>query len=249
LSSESKYELSATTYTAGLTNQFTNSLSNELRFGYASSDSANRTSLDTFGGAQPTNLTAAFAIPSSSDKIQAIPYLSVAGVGTSFIYQFVVNNHLSQHNLTDTFEILEGNHSVKLGIDYRHFTSPLNPAVVTSYAYFYTHQEMLANVTNDLQVTKRFGAMPVFNQFSAFVQDEWKVSQGLTLSAGIRWDLAPAPTEANGNDAYTFLGDVANPASLTLAPRGTPLWNTAWYNFAPRRCRSPPPSLIFRPLR
>jgi hypothetical protein len=37
LSSQSKYELSATTYTAGLTNQFTNSLSNELRFGYPSS--------------------------------------------------------------------------------------------------------------------------------------------------------------------------------------------------------------------
>jgi len=98
--------------------------------------------------------------PSSSDNIQAIPYLSVAGVGTSFIYQFVVNNHLSQHNLTDTFEILEGNHSVKLGIDYRHFTSQLNPAVVTSYAYFYARQEMLTNVTNDLQVTKRVGAMP-----------------------------------------------------------------------------------------
>lgn len=234
LSAESKYELSATTYTAGLTNQFTNSLSNELRFGYASSVSANRTSLDTFGGAQPTNLTAAFAIPSSSNNIQAIPYLSVTSVGTSFIYQFVVNNHLSQQNLTDTFEISAGNHSLKLGIDFRHFTSPLNPAAVTSYAYFYTRQEMLTNTTNNLQVTKRVGATPVFNQLSAFVQDEWKLRQGLTISAGIRWDLAPAPKEANGNDAYTLLGDVANPASLTLAPRGTPLWNTARYNFAPR---------------
>jgi hypothetical protein len=47
-------------------------------------------------------------------------------------------------------------------------------------------------------------------------------------------DIDPPPGEQNGNDAYTLLGSVGSPASLTLAPRGTPLWKTTYYNFAPR---------------
>jgi len=44
----------------------------------------------------------------------------------------------------------------------------------------------------------------------------------------------PPPHGANGNDAYTLLGNIGEPESLTLAPRGTPLWKTSWFNFAPR---------------
>jgi hypothetical protein len=31
-----------------------------------------------------------------------------------------------------------------------------------------------------------------------------------------------------------LLGNVADPTSLSLAPQGTPLWKTTWFNFAPR---------------
>jgi hypothetical protein len=60
------------------------------------------------------------------------------------------------------------------------------------------------------------------------------LSKAVNLSMGLRWELDPPPTESHGNDAYTLRGNVAQPATLTLAPRGTSLWNTSWYNFAPR---------------
>jgi hypothetical protein len=77
-------------------------------------------------------------------------------------------------------------------------------------------------------------ARPVFNEFSAFVQDEWRVRQGFSLSYGLRWEANPPPGAADGRSAYTVYGNPQNPASLTLALRGTPLWRTSWYNFAPR---------------
>jgi len=44
----------------------------------------------------------------------------------------------------------------------------------------------------------------------------------------------PPPTEQHGDDAFTLRGDINQPSTLTVAPRGTALWKTTWYNFAPR---------------
>jgi len=76
-------------------------------------------------------------------------------------------------------------------------------------------------------------AEPRFVNFSAFAQDTWRTSQHLTLTYGLRWEVNPAPRGADGNDAYTANG-VDNPATMTLAPQGTPLYNTRYLNLAPR---------------
>ena len=60
------------------------------------------------------------------------------------------------------------------------------------------------------------------------------MSKRLTLSPGLRWEVDPPPHGKDGADAYTLLGSLASPATLRLAPRGTPLWCTSWLNFAPR---------------
>jgi hypothetical protein len=93
---------------------------------------------------------------------------------------------------------------------------------------------MVTNLASGILVTQSTPASPIVNQFSAFMQDEWQVAKPLTLSLGLRWEVNPPPKGEHGADAYTVLGDVASPATLHLAPRGTPLWNTSWYNFAPR---------------
>jgi hypothetical protein len=76
-------------------------------------------------------------------------------------------------------------------------------------------------------------AEPRFVNFSAFAQDTWRISPRLTLTYGLRWEVNPAPRGADGADAYTALG-IDNPATITLAPQGTPLYNTRYLNFAPR---------------
>src|SRR5215475_5822386 len=49
---------------------------------------------------------------------------------------------------------------------------------------------------------------------------------------GVRWDYNPPPAEASGN-TYAF-SEVTDLAAATLLPKGSPLWNASWTNFAPR---------------
>ena len=81
---------------------------------------------------------------------------------------------------------------------------------------------------------RRIRRARLLNQFSLFAQDEWKISKALSLSLGARWEVDPAAKGEHGHDAYTVEGDIHAPESLHLAPRGTPLWRTGWYNVAPR---------------
>ena len=49
-------------------------------------------------------------------------------------------------------------------------------------------------------------AYPLYTNFSAFAQDEWRVSQRLSLSLGLRWEVNPAPGVTQGLKPYTIQG-------------------------------------------
>lgn len=220
------------TYTFGATAQLTHAISNEFRLGYAGSYSSNIVSLDAFGGASPIDLRSAFGIgdyPAS----EPYPYISISGVGTSAIYDYVAGTDLRQWNITDNVNMTVGHHTLKFGIDWRHLISPLQKPSLYVSPFFTTRQSMLNNVVT-LSPIKYGSSTPVFREFSAYAQDEWRLLSSLTLSAGLRWEVNPPPTEANGLAPYTVYGSVYSPSTLSLAPRGTTLWNTSWFNLAPR---------------
>jgi hypothetical protein len=54
------------------------------------------------------------------------------------------------------------------------------------------------------------------------------------VTYGLRWDINPALRGKNrDNDPFTVVG-LNNPATIALAPRGTPLYETTYGNIAPR---------------
>jgi len=56
----------------------------------------------------------------------------------------------------------------------------------------------------------------------------------LTVTYGLRWDINPPLKGKNlANDPFTIEG-LNDPATMTLAPRGTPLYQTTYGNVAPR---------------
>jgi len=223
----------ATTYTLGATSQFSDRFTNEFRLGYARADGKQLGTLDSFGGATPIDLAAAMG---AGGYRQALPIVifSLAEIGSPILAAFDTQNLERQWNLLDTVSLLNRKHSLKFGIDYRHIKSVLAPPNVEPYAVFTDPQQILSGSPAAPYVFRFLPATPLFDQTALFAQDEWHVNPRLNLSLGLRWELNPPPTEEHGNDAYTLLGDINDPSTLSVAPQGTSLWKTSWYNFAPR---------------
>ena len=233
LSSLSSSRFSTQTYTLGATNQLATHVSNELRMGFTKSDARVSQYLDDFGGAAPINLAAAVGA-GQSKSAQGYMYLDFPGVGTSQLFTGITSDGLRQENVVDTLSYSIGKHALKFGADYRRIDSSniySSPSVV---GIFLGAHDVLNNSATETEVDETTAASPIFQEFAAFAQDEWRVRPGLNLSFGVRWDADPAPTGANGQDPYTVEGSYLDPATLRIAPRGTSLWKTSWFSFAPR---------------
>jgi len=220
-------------YTLGLDALFTHNLSNQLRLEYAGSRASTVETLDSFGGATPINLSTAVGVGGSP---YAEPYVEVymASVGFGTINTQESSNSDRQWNLVDTVVLSRGHHQMRFGADYRRIESPQHLTSPLVEGIFQSEQSLVLNSATTAVLSQRLPSTPIYMQLAAFFNDQWQVAQGLSLSLGMRWELNPPPTEANGHDPYTLSGSLGNPSSLQLAPQGTPLWATTKFNFAPR---------------
>jgi hypothetical protein len=223
----------AQTYTLGATSQLSSGFTNEFRLGYARADSAQAGTLDRFGGATPINLTDAMGA-NSFQRVEPSLAFIFGGIGSTEMQVPNGENVERQWNLVDTVQVFRHNHSVSVGFEYRRVISPLDPSNVEPYAIFESTSQILTGTPALPYVFRFLPSTPVLNEGAIFAQDEWRVHRRLNLSLGVRWDVDPPPTEEHGDDAYTLVGNINEPTSLSVAPRGTPLWKTSWYNFAPR---------------
>ena len=230
-------QLDTQTSTFGATFQLSSTKTNELRVGYGASTSLLSTienpDLGSLYFLSP-DLNKNIGIPSTFPSAVADVFIHSAGAGDAEVRTDSALATVHQWNLRDTLTAQAGHHLLQFGVDERHLVSSIHPPALTVETDFFNLQSILNNSASDIAITMSQPATPAFNEFSAFVQDEWQVSKSLTLSPGLRWDLDPPPHVERGGDAYTALGNVASPETLTLAPRGTPLWHASWLDFAPR---------------
>ena len=233
LSSVSQLAFDTQTYTLGATSQLSGRFNNDFRIGYARSDSQVLQYLDNFGGAIPINLATAVGA-GSSPAAQPTVFIDIAGAGYTQISAGPTSNGLRQWNVVDALDYVTGKHALKFGVDYRRLASPILPSSPEVYAEFDSASDVLNNAASETSVVEPVNATPIFQEFAAFAQDEWRASPTLAVSLGLRWEINPPPTGANGQDAYTVSGILSSPSTLGIAPRGTPLWRTSWSNIAPR---------------
>jgi hypothetical protein len=238
LSSLTRVHVDTRTVTLGATAQLSSSINNDLRIGYAASNSSLKTTLDNYYSfmafSYGTILNGYLGIPTGITSASADAFIQVPGAGTSEIKTDQAASSLHQWDLRDTFTAGVAHHLLRFGVEQRHIASEVHPPALSIEADFFSLNSMVNNLASDIAITRSNPAIPTFNEFAAFLQDEWRVSKSFTLSPGLRWEIDPPPHGGRDGDAYTLLGNVAAPATLTLAPRGTPLWHTSSFNLAPR---------------
>jgi hypothetical protein len=224
------------TYTFGATYAFSPSVTDQLRLGYARSFSGSSSVLDSFGGATPVDLGRAMGNTTgvTGQTVNAEVLIDVAGVGFAYLNVPVADSSQHQWNLIDTLDLTHGTQHWKLGADFRQISTLQTPDPIAVYGEYDSVQSVLSNLADFAEYGKYLPSTPVFNQLALFLQDDWRITNRLSLSGGLRWELAPPPHNSNGPQPYAVEGNFSNPGSLTLAPSGTPLWHTSWYNFAPR---------------
>jgi len=143
-----------------------------------------------------------------------------------------------QINLIDNLSITKRNHEMKFGVDYRWlapFSRPFNYRQFVQFSGMSTTPGGALSGKASLAGTFNMQGDSLLSQnFSTYGQDTWRITPRFTLTYGLRWDVNPAIRGKDAaNDPFTLIG-LNNPAALTLAPRGTPLYKTTFGNLAPR---------------
>jgi hypothetical protein len=162
-------------------------------------------SLDEFGGALAPGIT----------RPNSFSLFDLNGRNAAFAIGAEVNGRQRQLQLQGEVAYISGNHALKFGADWRRL-APVVGVYATERATLYDGVNgALANNIARLNFWQRdaAGQRPRYHNFSLSGQDEWRITQRLTATYGLRWEINPAPSAETPN---------------------APLWATAYGNIAPR---------------
>ncbi|MCY7375684.1 MAG: TonB-dependent receptor, partial [Pyrinomonadaceae bacterium] len=153
------------------------------------------------------------------------PTIQVFGADSQFFFGSGTladqSSRINGYNFNDTLSVTAGNHRLKFGGEYR-FSQ-----VKFYFNAFSRGQIIFAGFNNFLTGTGTsligsgvFDRYFKVKDYNGFVQDDWKISQRLTLNLGLRYDFYGLPVENQGR-LVNFLPSQLR-IGTTAAPIGAP---------------------------
>ncbi|HWO39136.1 MAG TPA: carboxypeptidase regulatory-like domain-containing protein, partial [Candidatus Acidoferrum sp.] len=237
LSTSELASYSTQTFTIGLTEAIKQDIGNDLRVNYSNNRVGIRYALDHFGGAVP--LPGSVLFPPGFSSANSSFTFTIVGAGQFADGNFGIDEQ-RQLNLVDNLSLVKASHQWKFGVDYR-WLAPFSSRGPYGQLAEFSGMSVapggaLSNPATALisdSLAHESDAL-LSQNISLYGQDMWKIAPSITLTYGLRWDINPPLKGKNpANDPFTVEG-LKNPATMTLAPRGTPLYQTTYGNVAPR---------------
>jgi hypothetical protein len=235
LSLKSVFSSSVQTATLGATEVINGAVSNEVRVNYSRHSVDLSQVLDDFGGAVPLADATLFPPGYSSANAALLFYIPTAG---EYAQGHFGTDAQSQFNAIDNVSLTRGRHQVKFGLDYRWLAPSSSPFAYRQFAQFSGMSAAPGGAlsgTAQLAQAGQFQANSLRSQnLSLYAQDTWTAGPRITTTFGVRWDISPPLHGVDAqNDPFTVVG-MEQPATMALAPRGTPMYETTYGNVAPR---------------
>jgi hypothetical protein len=220
-------------YAGGYTRTFSSNLINQFRFGYLKTDNAHRGVSAPQARITALNFTGLYPLKST-------PYVEVNWLNNPNHYALFggsANNDPNifdqpTYDMSDSVTINHGQHTITAGLDFR--TLKLNDGGGASVGYVIFDGQFSNSHIGDLLLGNLVNAqnnsptpfstpgdLGVFVHIkhwfvAPFVQDDWRVSQRLTLNLGLRYDFNSVPY--NLNNHYSWF-DPTGPGYLLVADK------------------------------
>jgi hypothetical protein len=222
------------TITAGVTILLAPNKVNDFRANWSRLTATFITDLTDFHGgvAPPSSVLFPASSAYTPDKGQALVNFSSIGDGDMDVRAGTNYSNLQrQLNFVDTLSWAVGVHQFKFGIDYRR----LSPRSLegTGYGFFPSgYSELIAGTSNVVLLASYRPFSVSVNNWSLFAQDTWKVTNHLTLTYGLRWEINTPPVSTTAGQPLYVLQGIFDANPLAEVPGS--LWHTKFNNFAPR---------------
>jgi hypothetical protein len=164
---------------------------NLLTFGWELETDANRS--------QHPNLDTSFipGLPPNYPGLSGLPTVSIIGF-TGLNEDVGSDDNIPTYQLNDIFTWIRNKHTIKAGFSFAHYGFENRQSPSPSHGSFaftgqYTGNAFADFLLGDLSTSAAplnpVEGEPANDRYGFFVQDDWRVSEKLTINAGLRYDL------------------------------------------------------------